>query len=74
MRSINEISLSISTSSWDQNEIDALTVIASDHYSMGKEVFNFEKEFALFFGSKYAVMVNSGSSANLLMTAPSFYK
>ena len=26
----------------------------------------FEKEFAKYFGSKYAVMVNSGSSANLL--------
>ena len=39
----------LATSSWDQNEIDALyRVIASDHYSMGKEVFNFEKEFALF--------------------------
>ena len=25
----------------------------------------FEKEFAKYFGSKYAVMVNSGSSANL---------
>ena len=26
----------------------------------------FEKEFANYFGSKHAVMVNSGSSANLL--------
>ena len=28
----------------------------------------FEKEFAKFIGSKYALMVNSGSSANLLAT------
>ena len=60
----------LATSSWDQNEIDALQrVIASDRYSMGNEVAEFEKQFASFFGSKYAVMVNSGSSANLLMTA-----
>ena len=33
---------------------------------MGKNVDKFEKQFASFVGSKYAVMVNSGSSANLL--------
>ena len=33
---------------------------------MGKNVYNFEKQFASFVGSKYAVMVNSVSSANLL--------
>lgn len=60
----------LATSSWDENEIDALyRVIASDQYSMGNEVKSFEKQFASYFGSKYAVMVNSGSSANLLMTA-----
>lgn len=60
----------LATSSWDQNEIDALhRVIASDRYSMGVEVKSFEQHFATYFGSKYAVMVNSGSSANLLMTA-----
>lgn len=60
----------LATSSWDQNEIDALhRVIASDRYTMGREVELFEQQFASYFGSKYAVMVNSGSSANLLMTA-----
>lgn len=60
----------LATSSWDENEIDALhRVIASDQYSMGSEVKSFEKQFASYFGSKYAVMVNSGSSANLLMTS-----
>jgi CDP-6-deoxy-D-xylo-4-hexulose-3-dehydrase len=48
-------------------------VIESDHYSMGPEVAQFEKEFAEFFGSKYAVMVNSGSSANLLAVASLFF-
>lgn len=36
---------------------------------MGNEVEKFEKEFAEHFGSQYAVMVNSGSSANLIAVA-----
>src|SRR3989304_519252 len=35
----------------------------------GGKVELFEKEFAKKFGSKYAIMVNSGSSANLLAIA-----
>jgi len=35
--------------------------------SMGKYVFKFEKEFAKWQGRKYGVMVNSGSSANLVL-------
>ena len=60
----------LATSSWDQKEIDALyRVIESNYYTMGNEVSTFEKQFASHFGVNYAVMVNSGSSANLLMTA-----
>ena len=60
----------LATSSWDEKELDALQrVIASGRYSMGAEVAEFERQFASNFGSKYAVMVNSGSSANLIMTA-----
>ncbi len=56
----------LATSSWDQKELDALQrVIASDRYSMGNEVAEFERRFAAHFDSEYAVMVNSGSSANL---------
>ncbi len=40
---------------------------------MGSAVAAFEKEFAALVGAKYAVMVNSGSSANLLMVASLFY-
>ncbi len=36
---------------------------------MGEKVELFEKAYAEYIGSKYAVMVNSGSSANLLMVA-----
>ena len=64
----------LATSSWDHQELDALQrVIKSDRYSMGSEVAEFERQFAAYFGSKYAVMVNSGSSANLLMTAALTY-
>ncbi|MEO0370298.1 MAG: DegT/DnrJ/EryC1/StrS family aminotransferase [Pseudomonadota bacterium] len=64
----------LATSSWDQAEQDALQrVIKSDMFSMGGEVRTFEEQFADYFGSKYAVMVNSGSSANLLMTGALFY-
>ena len=38
---------------------------------MSKITKDFEKRFASYIGSKYAVMVNSGSSANLLATAAS---
>jgi CDP-6-deoxy-D-xylo-4-hexulose-3-dehydrase len=64
----------LATSTWDDKEIEAInTVIASDMYTMGKHVQQFEEEFAQFVGSKYSVMVNSGSSANLLAVAALFY-
>lgn len=60
----------LATSSWDQAEYEALNrVIASDQFSMGPEVRAFEQQFARQFGSRYAVMTNSGSSANLLIIA-----
>jgi CDP-6-deoxy-D-xylo-4-hexulose-3-dehydrase len=64
----------LATSTWDDKEIEAInTVIASDMYTMGKHVKQFETEFASFIDSKYCVMVNSGSSANLLAVAALFY-
>lgn len=60
----------LATSTWDQDELDALQrVIASDRYTMGPEVARFEAGFADWVGSRHAVMVNSGSSANLAMVA-----
>ena len=60
----------LATSSWDQAEYDALDrVIKSNQFSMGPEVRAFEEQFARQFGSRYSVMVNSGSSANLLILA-----
>ncbi len=64
----------LATSSWDQAEQDALQrVIASDRFTMGAEVAEFERRFAAHFGANHAVMVNSGSSANLLMVAALAY-
>ena len=58
----------LATSSWGKEEIEAIQkVIDTDMYTMGKHVKQFEQEFAKQFGSNHAVMVNSGSSANLLM-------
>ena len=62
-------------SSWDKEEIEAIKrVIDTDMYTMGKHVKQFEKEFAEMFGSPHAIMVNSGSSANLLMLSLLRYK
>ena len=53
--------------SWDYKELEAINrVIESRNFTMGKEVLEFEKMAAKYFGSKYCVMVNSGSSANLI--------
>ena len=41
---------------------------------MGSYVKQFENDFAKFTQNKYSVMVNSGSSANLLAIAALFYK
>lgn len=41
--------------------------LRSGQYTQGKLVEEFEQKFAQWNGSRYAVMVNSGSSANLLM-------
>ena len=55
-------------STWGTEEVEAIQkVIDTDMYTMGKPVKQFEDEFAQHFGSPHAVMVNSGSSANLLM-------
>lgn len=55
---------------WDQKEIDAIQeVIKGGRYTMGPKVKQFEKEFCEYFKCQDAVMVNSGSTANLLILA-----
>jgi CDP-6-deoxy-D-xylo-4-hexulose-3-dehydrase len=60
----------LACNTWDDKEVAAINaVIADGHYTMGPKVKQFENEFAETFNVKHAVMVNSGSSANLLMIA-----
>ena len=64
----------LATTTWDADELAAMQrVISTGIFTMGKEVKEFEDRFASYFGTKHAIMVNSGSSANLLMTAALFY-
>lgn len=64
----------LATATWGQEEQDAMQrVIASGMYTMGANVQAFEREFGQYVGSKHCVMVNSGSSAILLMVAALFY-
>lgn len=64
----------LATTTWGKEEIDAMRrVIDSGMFTMGVNVQAFERNFATYVGSKYCVMVNSGSSSNLLMVAALFY-
>jgi CDP-6-deoxy-D-xylo-4-hexulose-3-dehydrase len=64
----------LASSTWDEKEIEAINgVIAKDMYTMGAGVKQFEEDFAKYVNSKYAVMVNSGSSANLIAVAALFF-
>lgn len=64
----------LSNNTWDKEELEAIQeVIDSNRFTMGKKTESFEKKFASHFGAKYAIMVNSGSSANLLAIASLIY-
>jgi len=66
LRNPNKIKLM--EDSIDQEEIIAISdCLKSGNYTQGNVVEEFEKKFAEWNGSRYAIMVNSGSSANLLM-------
>jgi len=60
----------IAVNTWNEDEIEAIEeVIRSNRFTCGDKVKEFEEDFAVRTGTNYAVMVNSGSSANLLMVA-----
>ena len=51
--------------SWDEQEKEAINeVVQNGFFTMGERVKQFEDNFSKYIGSKYSVMVNSGSSAN----------
>src|SRR5581483_182591 len=49
-----------------QEEIDAVTKVLKGNTALGNCTKEFEQRIATMFGKKYGIMVNSGSSANLL--------
>ncbi len=55
------------SNAFDNSDISSgIKILRSKHITMSKITEKFEKEFARKIGSKYALMTNSGSSANLL--------
>ncbi len=65
----------LAAGTWGAEEIAAIQrVIASGRLTMGPQVARFEEAFAAYHGRKYGVMVNSGSSANLVAVAALCYK
>jgi len=65
----------LASTTWGEEELAAIQrVCQSDRYTMGEEVKRFEDAFAAKFGMAHAVMVNSGSSANLVAVAALCYK
>lgn len=61
----SKIPLQVSPYGWEES-VEAIESILSTWVTMGKKVKTFEDMFAQYLGIKYASMVNSGSSANLL--------
>src|SRR5215469_13624207 len=65
----------LAANTWGPEETEAIQrVLASGRLTIGPNVAAFEEAFAAYHGRKHAVMVNSGSSANLLAVAALFYK
>lgn len=56
---------------WDEKEINAAieTFLNGKWITAGEKVYKFEREFSKKFGVKHSHMVNSGSSANLILIA-----
>lgn len=65
----------LASSTWNGDEIEAINrVVESGRFTMGTQVKEFEEQFAQNLGSRHAVMVNSGSSANLALLASCRYR
>ena len=65
----------LASTTWGPEEVAAIQrILAEGRFTMGEHVRRFEEAFAAHFGMKHAVMVNSGSSANLVAVAALCYK
>lgn len=69
-----EIKYSLSNDTWGAEEYATIDhVLKSNRFTMGENVAAAERAAAKEFGSKYAVMTSSGSTANLLAIAAMVY-
>jgi len=66
----------LATTTWSDDEISVSNkLMVAGTLTMGNEVKAFEEQFAKYIGTKYAVMFNSGSSANLaLLVSMRYFK
>lgn len=63
----NTLRVSYAQAVHDNKELQRVVKVLRDHRTiMGREIEEFEQRVASEFGKKYGIMVNSGSSANLL--------
>ncbi len=73
--SAGSVEYGLAGTSWGAEELAAIRrVIDSGRLTMGESVRQFEAAFAAHFGMRHAVMLNSGSSANLVGVAALSYK
>ena len=64
----------LASTSWGTEEIDAMQrVIKIGMFTMGEQVRRFETDFAEKFEVKHALMVSSGSAANLVGVGALFF-
>jgi CDP-6-deoxy-D-xylo-4-hexulose-3-dehydrase len=64
----------LAVSTWAAEEMDAvMRTLSGGRTTMGEQVAAFESAFAAYHGKRYAVMANSGSSANLIAIASLFF-
>jgi len=67
MQSNNHLRIPYALSVYDKKETARVLKVIDEHRTnMGVETKEFEESVAKHFGKKYGIMVNSGSSANLL--------
>ena len=67
MNDLDVENYSLASDSWGNEEIEAINdVVKSNRFTMGEKVKTFEAEFSKYFSVNHALMLNSGSSANLL--------
>lgn len=74
MENLNTMTYELASSSWGDEEIQAMhNIIDKGRFTMGDSVRQFEQDFAKKIGAQYALMVSSGSAANLVGVAALMY-